>query len=112
MSSNIKPQNQSGTLLIEGSGLQDLSGESFSLAAPLNGGTGGTARACDFWRGLGREGRGDGGASLEASADTERWASDMDNGNDDESDGGSGDFGGDYAGAEDDFDEPRGNVRS
>ncbi|CAM9162341.1 unnamed protein product [Pylaiella littoralis] len=114
--STCAPQQQCGTLLIEGSGLQDSSGGSFSLVAPFNGGTGGTARACDFWRGLGREGRGDGGggggASLEASADTERWTGGTDNGNgnDDESDGGSGDFGADYGGPEDELDEPRGDV--
>lgn len=102
------PRNQSGTLLIEGSGLQDSSGGSFSLAAPLNGGTGGTARACDFWRGLGREGRGS--ASLEAPADAERWTGDMGHGNDDDSDGGGGGFGGDYGGPEDEMDDQKDNV--
>ncbi len=67
-------------------------------------GIGGAARACDFWRGLGREG--DGTGSLKTLAGT--GGMDIgDNGNDgDDSDGG-GDFGGDFEGPEDDFEEER-----
>lgn len=94
-------EHQSGTLLIEGSTLED----SGSLSDSFNGGA--AARASDFWRGLGREG--DGGLKAPAGADGDRWTGDMGNANvnddDDDSDGGGGfGFGGDFGGPEDDDD--------
>lgn len=59
---------------------------------------------------MGREG--DGGIKAPAAAEAERCTGDaMDNGDDDDSDGGGGGFGGDF-GPDDDFDEPRDDVRN
>lgn len=47
-----------------------------------------------------------------AAAEAERWTGDgMDNDDDDDSDGGGGGYGGDF-GPDDDFDEPRDDVRA
>lgn len=76
----------------------------------MNGGA--PARACDFWRGVGREG--DGGLKASsADADGERWTGGMGNDygdGDDDSDGGGGGF--DFGGQEDGHghDEANGDV--
>ncbi|CAM9100993.1 unnamed protein product [Ectocarpus sp. 6 AP-2014] len=101
--STCAPQQLSGTLLIEGGALDD------SLFAHGDAETSEAARACDFWRGLGREG--DGG--LKARADGERWTGsgmDMGGGDDDgDSDGSGGGFDGGF-GPGDDLDDPRDDV--
>eukprot|EP00752_Nemacystus_decipiens_P010040 g8953.t1 len=111
--STCAPQQQSGTLLIEGSSLQDSTSTSTSLN--VNGNTNGNgnvnggaaARACDFWRGVGREDDGGMQAPGDGDADDDGWRRDMGNDNDDDSDGGGGgfDFGGDLGGPENGFDE-------
>eukprot|EP00903_Cladosiphon_okamuranus_P019919 g18306.t1 len=108
--STCAPQQQSGTLLIEGSSLLDSTSAADSTYFNGNGGT--AARACNFWRGVGREG--DGGmqapapADVDAEADAERWLGGMGNDKDDDSDGGGGGF--DFGGPGDDLDETTGAV--